>query len=115
MSDSLNCRVCRARGDAMCVCAKFTTSSPNDSGAPDVIASRDELFCGCLVKWLHKPRGGYGYTVPVPAKVLAVRRTSITIAARTKDGREVTRHVPFESLRWTDETAHARHGARSRS
>lgn len=64
-----------------------------DTGGPD------DLFAGALVTWLHTPRGGYGHSVPVDAKVIAVGdRTTIEVADRL--GRPVMRTVLARNLRW---------------
>lgn len=65
-----------------------------DTGGPD------DIYRGALVTWLHEPRGGYGYVVPVDAKVLAVRRATVQIEVRTKAGSLVKRNVNPERLRW---------------
>lgn len=61
-----------------------------------------DVFVGALLVWLHAPRGGYGYTVPINAKVVALNpqgdRATIEVARR--DGRKVRRTVNTTSLRW---------------
>lgn len=51
------------------------------------------------VTWLYTPRGGYGYTMPLDARVLKVTAKRVVIGVRTRDGREVTRTVRPERLR----------------
>lgn len=60
---------------------------------------RGDLYRGALVTWLHKPRGGYGFVMPIGATVLAVRQ-KVAIVVTTADGREVSRMVDAENLRW---------------
>lgn len=66
-----------------------------DTGHPS------DVFKGLLCTWLHQPRGGYGYQIPVYAEVLSYRKTTqtVTIRVRTKSGARVTRTVPLTSLR----------------
>lgn len=68
-----------------------------DTGGPD------DVFPGCLVTWLHTPRGGYGYAMPVDAKVISCHRrlsTRVTIEVTTKLGDKVQRCVDAKNLRW---------------
>jgi hypothetical protein len=67
-----------------------------DTGGPD------DVYPGCLVTWLHVPRGGYGYVLPVDAKVVWCGRTAKTVRIEvvTKDGRTVVRTVDPKNLRW---------------
>ena len=69
-----------------------------DTGGPD------DVFVGALLTWLHTPRGGYGYTMPVDAKVVGHGRrpsTRVTIEVeRARTGEKVKRHVQAENLRW---------------
>jgi len=51
------------------------------------------------VTWLHKPRGGYGYVIPVPARVVHVYRVNALIEAQLKDGGVKVVCVPITSLR----------------
>jgi len=61
-----------------------------------------ELFVGALVSWMNKPRGGYGYVVPVDAKVTALSLDGhlADIEVRTKGGATVKRRVCSTKLRW---------------
>lgn len=62
-----------------------------------------DIFPGALVTWLHTPRGGYGYTMPVDAKVISHARrprTWVRIEVPTRDGRKVERRVDIKNLRW---------------
>ena len=68
-----------------------------DTGGPD------DVFRGALVTWLHVPRGGYGYTMPVDAVVLrhAGRpRTWVQIEVAKANGDKVERRVDAGNLRW---------------
>ena len=49
--------------------------------------------------WLHKPRGGYGYTLRVPCRVVRMGRKRVLIAALRTDGTELERWVERSSLR----------------
>lgn len=66
--------------------------------------SAGDLWPGMLVEWLHVPRGGYGYTIAVPAKVVMATRSRVTIDARLATGGTKRVHVMPESLRLTKET-----------
>ena len=60
----------------------------------------EALTIGQRVTWLYQPRGGYGYTVPVDARVVRFsRRGRPVIEVRTVAGEAVTRCVLAESLR----------------
>ena len=55
---------------------------------------------GDQVTWLHQPRGGYGYVIPVNGEV--VRETNygpVVIRVKTKSGIQVDRRVKPENLR----------------
>lgn len=58
----------------------------------------DELQPGMAVRWIHNPRGGYGFAVPVDAVVVRVCQR-VRIRVPLKDGRHVERAVSPESLR----------------
>lgn len=61
----------------------------------------DDLFTHCLVTWMHKPRGGYGFVMPIPAKVESwnLRVVTIEIVSATT-GKTLRRNVAPASLRW---------------
>jgi len=59
----------------------------------------DELQPGMVVRWIHNPRGGYGFAVPVDAVVVRVCLKRVCIRVPLKDGRHVERVVAPESLR----------------
>lgn len=62
----------------------------------------DDVFLGRLVLWMHRPRGGYGYSVPIPAVVVshAMRPgTWVVIEVARRDGSKVKRRVDVASLR----------------
>lgn len=65
-----------------------------------------ELFIGAKLLWAHVPRGGYGYTIYVPAEVVALSLdgTRAKIAVRTKTGESRVRSVKSEDLRWRGTT-----------
>lgn len=67
-----------------------------DTGGPD------DVFPGRLMLWIHRPRGGYGYGVAVPAVVLshaARPGTWVVIEVARRDGSKVKRRVDVASLR----------------
>lgn len=59
----------------------------------------DELEPNMLVRWIHNPRGGYGFAVPVDAVVVRVGPKRVRIRVPLKDGRHVERVVVPEKLR----------------
>lgn len=63
-----------------------------------------EVFVGAIVSWAHVPRGGYGFTYPVDAKVIALNLdgTRAKIEVMKRNGDVVTRHVDTTNLRWKD-------------
>ena len=54
---------------------------------------------GDMATWLYTPRGGYGYTIPVDAEVVAVYPSRVRIRVRRRDGALVERSVTPERLR----------------
>lgn len=68
-----------------------------DTGGPN------DVFVGALLTWLHTPRGGYGYTMPVDAVVLGHGgrpRTWVKIEVTKANGDKVKRRVEAVNLRW---------------
>ena len=63
-----------------------------------------ELFVGQLVSWVHTPRGGYGYSYPVDAKIvmLSLDGTKTIVEVTTARGATVERLVSCASLRRRD-------------
>lgn len=63
-----------------------------------------ELFVGMLVSWIHTPRGGYGYSYPVDATIVALSLdgTCADIEVKTRHGKTVKRRVSYASLRRRD-------------
>jgi len=61
-----------------------------------------ELFVGARVTWLHVPRGGYGYALPVDAVVtrLNLQGDRAEIEVTKKSGATVRRRVTCEHLKW---------------
>jgi hypothetical protein len=59
----------------------------------------DELTPGLAVCWIHVPRGGYGFPVPVDAVVDRIYKRRVRIAVALRDGRSVARLVDPASLR----------------
>jgi len=62
----------------------------------------DDIFRGACVVWMHVPRGGYGYAIPIDAKVLLVGRELVRIEVKTAAGEIVERAVKVGSLRWRE-------------
>ena len=61
-----------------------------------------DVWPGSLVTWLHTPRGGYGFIMPVGATVTKVHSRAsqeVTIEFVARSGRVVQRVVPVDSLR----------------
>lgn len=59
----------------------------------------DDCWRGRLCTWVHTPRGGYGFSVPVPATI--VRRSGQShaiIEASLRDGSTVGRRVAIANL-----------------
>lgn len=55
---------------------------------------------GESVTWLHHPRGGYGYIIPVAAKIIKITHSMATIeVTRSANGEKVQRIVKIENLR----------------
>lgn len=65
------------------------------------IASHESRV-GMLCYWLHVPRGGYGYVLPVPAKIVGLNLMGdrAIIEVQKRDGSTVRRHVLVTNLRW---------------
>ena len=64
---------------------------------------KKQLAPGSLVTWMHTPPGGYGYQMPIPARVVHVAKKRVTILVETKGGQTVRRHVKPESLKLREE------------
>jgi len=65
-----------------------------DKGSPD------DIFTGACLIWVCYPRGGYGYSVLVPARVIRICKSRVRIEVRKTNGERVERSVKAESLRW---------------
>lgn len=62
----------------------------------------EDVFPGRLMLWIHRPRGGYGYEVAVPAVVLSHASrpgTWVVVEVPRRDGSKVSRRVDVSSLR----------------
>jgi hypothetical protein len=61
-----------------------------------------EAFVGALVFWMHTPRGGYGYQIPIDARIDALnpQGDKARIEVVKNDGAVVLRNVKTSSLRW---------------
>lgn len=64
-------------------------------GPPD---PRD-LWRGLIVIWLHKPRGGYGFTIRLECTVVSAAVKSALVDVKLRNGTMVRRQVPIASLR----------------
>lgn len=60
-----------------------------------------EAVVGASVVWMHTPRGGYGYAIPVNAQIAALSHQGdrAVIEAVNKAGEVVRRNVKISSLR----------------
>ena len=68
-----------------------------DTGGPD------DVYPGLLVTWLHTPRDGYGFAMPIDATVVSHARrprTWVRVKVTTRSGRTVQRVVDVSTLRW---------------
>ncbi len=54
---------------------------------------------GQVVEWLYEPRGGWGYRWWVPATVVNVGRSRVTISTTKRDGETKLVSVKPENLR----------------
>jgi hypothetical protein len=54
---------------------------------------------GQAVTWLHEPRGGYGYTIPIDGVVVKVTDKRVQIEVRKMNGERVKRWVTPDRLR----------------
>jgi hypothetical protein len=54
---------------------------------------------GDHVTWLHVPRGGYGYSMRVDARILAIHVKQATVQVKTRAGELARRRVALTSLR----------------
>lgn len=57
------------------------------------------MKAGDLVTWLHVPRGGYGYSMPVDAKIVRLHAKYVTVEVKKRSGDLVYRRVLRTSLR----------------
>jgi len=62
-------------------------------------ASTRWMTPGAPATWIHVPRGGYGYQVPVDATILKLHGKTCTIEVTTRAGTKVKRRVSVENLR----------------
>lgn len=74
-------------------------STPFKSDNAEGFAPSPDMRVGEWVIWLHVPRGGYGYTVRVPARVESVGKSRVRIAAKLQSGGEKIVNVKPASLR----------------
>lgn len=62
-----------------------------------------DFAVGQQVTWLWKPRGGYGYRIPVKAEVMKVGKKRVQIKTQVRaqgcsEWQDVTKWVPVSSL-----------------
>lgn len=62
------------------------------------MANPSELKVGQKVIWLHETRGGYGYIWRIPATVVRIGKSRVTIEVTRRDGSKVLRSVLPEKL-----------------
>lgn len=73
----------------------------NDTLVTVDTGAHTDAFRGALVTWLHAPRGGYGYAMPIDAEVLqCLRGGRLRIIVTKKDGSRVRRTVLAANCRW---------------
>lgn len=60
---------------------------------------------GCLAIWRFVPRGGYGYAISVPVRVLKCHDDNrrLTVLALRRDGSKVERVVSANNVRLAEE------------
>lgn len=70
------------------------------AGAPKQNPEAGSAFAvGDKVTWLHRPRGGYGYTFYIPARVIGFAATGrVKVLVEKADGLWVERFVREENL-----------------
>ena len=78
------------------------SATPNLSETvdPHLAVTPYQLFRGARVYWVHRPRGGYGYVVRIPATVAIPGRKRTTIDAELASGKTCRVSVSTVSLRW---------------
>ena len=58
---------------------------------------------GDSITWLHQPRGGYGYVIPVDGTVVRAAGQHVVIRVPLRTGELVERRVRPENLRQREE------------
>jgi len=61
-----------------------------------------DLAIGQELTWLHTPRGGYGYVIPVNAVITKIGRKRVQVKIAKRNGEKVLRWVSPTSLRERD-------------
>lgn len=61
---------------------------------------------GDRVSWMHVPRAGYGYSIPIDAEVVKLHAKHATVKIKKRSGEIVRRRVALSALR--EKSAHAR-------
>jgi hypothetical protein len=57
------------------------------------------MKAGDRVTWLHVPRGGYGYSMPIDAEIVRLHAKHATVKVKKRSGDLVQRRVALSSLR----------------
>lgn len=57
-----------------------------------------DLWVGLSVIWIHKPREGYGYVMPITVNIHKINKKSVSILVPRKDGNVSIRNVSPDSL-----------------
>lgn len=57
------------------------------------------MKAGDHVTWMHVPRGGYGYTMPVDAEIVKLHGKYATVKVKKRSGEMVRRRVALTALR----------------
>jgi hypothetical protein len=57
------------------------------------------MKAGDRVTWMHIPRGGYGYSLPIDAEIVKLHAKHATVKVKKRSGEVVRRRVTLSSLR----------------
>ena len=50
--------------------------------------------------WMHQPKGGYGYVIPVPVVLDGFTKKQCRVTVKLKDGTSTTVFVKADNLRY---------------
>jgi len=59
----------------------------------------EDIITGCTLTWLHEPRGGYGYVIPVDALVLSKGNSKVKVEVKLRNGGKSIRFVNPDKLK----------------